>query len=110
MRLNGWEARLNAVVERHRVLPFGWHTSDCFTLPLDGVVAITGRDPWHGLHDYSDALSAARCMRGADLGDHPVGARHRGDRDRAGRDHDAADLECVGRRHADFARTGKETG
>jgi hypothetical protein len=59
-RLKGWERRLAAVVARHRELPFAWGASDCFLLPLDAIVALTGRDPWSGLHDYSSRLSAAR--------------------------------------------------
>jgi hypothetical protein len=60
MRLKGWEQRLAAVVARHRELPFAWGTSDCFILALDAIVALTGRDPWPGLHDYDTRLSAAR--------------------------------------------------
>jgi hypothetical protein len=66
VRLKGWETRLTAVVARHRALPFAWGTSDCFILPLDAVLALTGRDPWPGLHNYDSRLSAARRL--AELG------------------------------------------
>lgn len=62
MRVVGWEAALNAVVAAHRARPFLWGGSDCFTYPLDAIVAVTGRDPWPGGHDYTSRLGAARCL------------------------------------------------
>lgn len=62
MRVRGWERALLDVVAKHRAQPFAWGTSDCFTLPLDAIVAITGTDPWPGLHDYDSRISAARCL------------------------------------------------
>lgn len=60
MRQKGWERRLLEIVEHHRAQPFAWGVSDCFTLPLDAVIALTGRDPAPGLHDYDSRASAAR--------------------------------------------------
>jgi hypothetical protein len=62
MRVSGWEGALNAVVEAHAALPFEWGVSDCFTLPLAGILAVTGRDPWPGLHDYNSEFGAAKCL------------------------------------------------
>ena len=63
MRVKGWERALLDVVARHRAQPFAWGVSDCFTLPLDAIIAITGADPWPGLHDYDSRLAAARCLK-----------------------------------------------
>lgn len=62
MRIKGWERALLDVVARHRAQPFVWGSSDCFTLPLDTIVALTGKDPWPGLHDYDSRIAAARCL------------------------------------------------
>jgi hypothetical protein len=62
VRRIGWERALLEIVARHRAQPFAWGASDCFTLPLEAIVALTGVDPWPGLHDYDSRLSAARCL------------------------------------------------
>lgn len=61
-RVTGWETKLLDVVERHAASPFAWGVSDCFTFPLEGIVAVIGRDPWPGLHEYDSQLGAARCL------------------------------------------------
>lgn len=62
MRVNGWDARLVAAVEKHSALPFAWGVSDCCMFPLDCIVAVLGRDPWPDLHTYDSRLGAARCL------------------------------------------------
>lgn len=62
MRIAGWETRLRAAVARHRALPFGWGTSDCFVFPMDCVEAVTGRDPWAAVRGYDNEQAAARLL------------------------------------------------
>lgn len=62
MRRKGWERALIEIVARHRAQPFAWGASDCFTLPLEAVIALTGDDPAPGLHDYDSKIGAARCL------------------------------------------------
>lgn len=62
MSIAGWESALRAVVARHRALPFGWGTSDCFVFPMDCVEAVTGRDPWAAVRGYASEQAAARLL------------------------------------------------
>lgn len=61
-RVVNWESGLTEVVARHAALPFEWGKSDCFILPLEGIVTVIGRDPWPGLHEYDSKAGAARCL------------------------------------------------
>jgi hypothetical protein len=46
MRRPDWPERLVAVLDRVAGEPFEWGRSDCFTLAMDVVEALTGTDPW----------------------------------------------------------------
>jgi hypothetical protein len=46
MRLEGWEARLAAVLEATRARPYRLGESDCFRLACEAVEALTGRTRW----------------------------------------------------------------
>jgi hypothetical protein len=59
-RLDDWPERLLAEVARHSDLPLQWGVSDCFTFPMDCVIAMTGKDPWPGERKYKSASGAAR--------------------------------------------------
>lgn len=61
-RVKDWERKLIEVEAKHAALPFQWGVSDCFQVPLDGILAVIGRDPWPGLHDYDSEMSAAKCL------------------------------------------------
>lgn len=43
MRKPGWEKRLAAVVTRHQALPSDYARSNCYIIPDDAVLALTGR-------------------------------------------------------------------
>lgn len=43
-RLEGWEARLGALIEEARTRPFAWGTQDCCAFACAAVEAITGQD------------------------------------------------------------------
>lgn len=43
MRIEGWEKRLKAAVERHRDLDGAWGVSDCWILATDAHEAVTGK-------------------------------------------------------------------
>lgn len=58
MRLDDWPERLEEAVRRHSTMPFVWGVSDCFTLPMDCVEALTGRDPWAAERGYKSAAEA----------------------------------------------------
>ena len=56
-----WPERLQEVLDRHAALPFGWGSSDCLLLPMDGVLAMTGVDPAAAIRGtYRSARGAAR--------------------------------------------------
>lgn len=42
MRLDGWEKRLKAVIEKHQALPSDYARSNCYIIPDDAVEAIIG--------------------------------------------------------------------
>lgn len=63
MRVIGWEEALLEVIARHEALPFEWSASDCFTLCMDAVKALTGDDPWASLRGkYDSELSSAKVL------------------------------------------------
>ncbi|TPN79959.1 hypothetical protein [Mesorhizobium sp. B1-1-2] len=43
MRVKGWERLLKAAVEKHMALPSLYGTSDCYLIPDDAVLAVTGK-------------------------------------------------------------------
>lgn len=64
VRLDGWDARLWAVVEAARDRPFAWGVHDCATWVADVRCALTGQDAaaaWRG--SYSTARGAWRALR-----------------------------------------------
>lgn len=58
-RLEGWEARLTALIEERRAVPFEWGVNDCGLFAADAVQALTGEDPASHLRGYSTADEAA---------------------------------------------------
>lgn len=46
MRIEGWEARLAAIVEAARVRPYVLGEHDCFRVACEVVEALTGVDRW----------------------------------------------------------------
>ncbi|PRD42184.1 hypothetical protein C5748_17110 [Phyllobacterium phragmitis] len=40
----GWRTRLNAELDRSRMMPFAWGTNDCCTFAARCVLAVTGKD------------------------------------------------------------------
>jgi hypothetical protein len=63
-RREDWPERLIETIERHAALPFGWGISDCFTLPMDCVLAMTDADPWAEVRDtYATERGAAKQLR-----------------------------------------------
>lgn len=64
MRLEDWDVRLAAVVERHHDLAGAWGISDCFLFAMDCVEAVTGTDPYADERGrYSDAAGAAERLK-----------------------------------------------
>lgn len=64
-----WPERVVAVLDTVRDAPFAFGTSDCFTLAMDVVEAITGLDPWAGERGrYRSGRGAARRLRVAGFG------------------------------------------
>jgi hypothetical protein len=45
-RKEAWPDLLIEEIERHAALPFEYGKVDCFTFPMDCVLAMTGVDPW----------------------------------------------------------------
>lgn len=69
MRLEGWERRLEEMIEGARERPFSWGTHDCATWAADVVQALTGRDlgsAWRGSYNTVRGAMAAVKKRGAD--------------------------------------------
>lgn len=62
MRIAGWETALVAALQVHAHRPLLYGVSDCFTLPMDCVRAITGDDPWADQRDYDSLIGAARLL------------------------------------------------
>lgn len=46
MRAEGWEGRLNAVIDAARATPYALGTHDCFRVACATVHALTGVDRW----------------------------------------------------------------
>lgn len=73
MRREDWPERLIETIGRHDRLPFGWGSSDCYLLPIDCVLAMTGAEPWPDVRGtYASEQGAAKQMRSrgfADLGE-----------------------------------------
>lgn len=63
MRVKGWEKALLAVLRRHAQEPFAYGLSDCFTLPMDAVLAVTGKDPCAALRRYKTEQGAGKVLK-----------------------------------------------
>lgn len=70
-RLEGWEARLNTVIEAARDTPYVLGQHDCLRVACATVQALTGVDHWPGFAGYTTRREALRVilMHGKDLGD-----------------------------------------
>jgi hypothetical protein len=68
-RVRDWPTALATTVEQHRTTPLIWGVSDCFTLPMDCVRAITGTDPWSDQRGYTTEFGAARKLAALDFRD-----------------------------------------
>lgn len=69
MRLEGWERRLEEMIEGARERPFSWGTHDCATWAAAVVLALTGRDlgaTWRGSYSTVRGAMAAVKKRGGD--------------------------------------------
>lgn len=60
MRLDGWEARLDALIEAARERPFAWGTHDCVTFALDDLATLTAARLW--TVDWDSAAAAGRAI------------------------------------------------
>ena len=58
-RLQGWEARLSAVIDEARVTPYQLGSYDCLRLACAAVAALTGVDRW------PEFAGTYRCRRSA---------------------------------------------
>ena len=62
MRIEGWETRLNDVIEAALYRPFRWGENDCCLFAAECVKAVTGADvgsPYRGLYD---SAHGAACL------------------------------------------------
>ena len=62
MRIEGWETRLNDVIEAALYRPFRWGENDCCLFAAECVKAVTGADvgsPYRGLYD---SAQGAACL------------------------------------------------
>jgi hypothetical protein len=59
-RCGDWETALHAVLERHRTLSGAWGVSDCWTLTMDAVEAMTGRKALPKLRRYTTEAAGYR--------------------------------------------------
>jgi hypothetical protein len=59
-RLEGWEARLEAVLDAYRTRPYTLGHADCLRLACEAIEALTGEAHWHlfrgQYHDEASAL------------------------------------------------------
>ncbi|WP_375458893.1 DUF6950 family protein [uncultured Enterovirga sp.] len=63
-RREDWPERLLDIVARHDALAFGWGVSDCYLLPMDAVLAMTGAEPWPGVRGgYTSEIGAGKLLR-----------------------------------------------
>ncbi|KAB2872549.1 MAG: hypothetical protein F9K43_07650 [Bauldia sp.] len=51
-RVPGWDRALPLVIERHMALPGEWGVSDCWTLTMDAIEAVTGERVLKHLRRY----------------------------------------------------------
>lgn len=58
MRLDGWEARLNAVIEAFRNERYELGVNDCFRLACAVIAALTGVDRWPEFAGYKTRREA----------------------------------------------------
>jgi len=62
LRINGWEMRLDSLLNSRRMAPFQWGLQDCVLFAADAVLAITGVDHAAGFRGMS-AKSSYRYLR-----------------------------------------------
>lgn len=61
MKLQGWESRLNSVIEDYLEKPFVWGENDCLLFMADCILAISGVDimaDWRGSYDSEETAYA----------------------------------------------------
>jgi len=59
-RLEGWEIRLDSMVERLRHAPYAIGSNDCFRLACRAIEALTGVDRWPEFAGYTTKREALR--------------------------------------------------
>lgn len=63
-RRHDWPERVVAVLDRAQTGPFEWGKSDCFTLTMDVVEAVSGEAHWSSERGrYTTAIGAARRLK-----------------------------------------------
>lgn len=63
MRIEGWEAALNEIIQSRTVTPFKWGEHDCCLFAADCVEAMTGRDYADKLRgSYKNAAEAKKVI------------------------------------------------
>lgn len=63
MRFDGWEIRLNAVIDKYQRLPFEWGKLDCVLFAAAAAWCLTQKDaaaPWRGT--YRDRAGARKLI------------------------------------------------
>jgi hypothetical protein len=81
-RLEGWESRLNAVIEGARDKPYVLGSWDCFRLACNVLEALTGVDRWpewrgrYATKEQALRLLASRASSFEDAGDGFFGVPH----------------------------------
>jgi hypothetical protein len=64
MRLEGWELRLAALVDRFDRASYALGSNDCFRFACETVAALTGRDAWPQFEGrYTNRADAIRLIR-----------------------------------------------
>jgi hypothetical protein len=67
MRLEGWELRLAALVEKFDNSSYTLGVNDCFRFACETVAALTGRDVWPQFEGrYTNRADAIRLIRAVD--------------------------------------------
>lgn len=61
-RVDGWEKRLKAAIEKHSKLPSEYGVSDCYLIADDSVEAVTGERLYPDV-SYSSELGAAKELK-----------------------------------------------
>ena len=61
MKIVDWETSLAAFFDTRAEVPFAWGINDCLHFMLDGVEAMTGKQPWES-PGASTAYEAARWL------------------------------------------------